>query len=319
LNRESQSDFKNRVLDGVLGPNGTYRGLTYSNYLTEWLRFYHGDYAFFRGDPGEILYLEGNNHYVTDSNTGIRRQSSEFLNNARNVDGTNRGQMILNDTAIFVPIMNSFYSVTESYEGNVLQTLADCQYICRRDTNETQSLYCTLTSEDGETVDLFDEIYYFESSCPNLMVAENNTFRNRIEMTINPGVYDSFIASYAIMLNTSGTSHLQPGNYRLRFGGIGRGYYKTNTVQDFTVRPNPSLYPMSARGIARQTARGIARQTARLISKQEPPVFDNLELFTGNNLISKQEPPVFDDLELSTGNNLQKRNSKRTSNRKKNP
>lgn len=278
MNQESQSDFKDRVLKGVLGRNETYRGLTYSDYLTEWLRFYHSDYAYFRGYPGEILYLEGNNSYVTDSNTGTRKQSAEFLNNARNSDGTNRGQMIFNDTAIFVPVMNTFYSVTESYEGNALQSLADCQYVCRRDANETQSLYCELIPKNGEIVDLFSQIYYFESSCPNLVVTENNSFRNRIEMPINPGVYDTFIASYAIMLNTSGTSYLQPGDYRLRFGGIGRGYYKTNTVQDFTVRPSPYLYPTGS-----DSEHGIAKQTGRLISKQKVPVFEGPESFTSKS------------------------------------
>lgn len=288
MTRVSSSDFTDRVRKGVLKPDGMYRGLTYGQYLCEWLRLFHSDTPSYRGYPGEIYYLFGNNSFITDTNTGSRRQLDTFQNNALNDDGTFRGQIIFQDTAIFVPVMNAFYSVGEMslYDGYVLQTIADCQYVCRRDMNETPSLYCDLTSEDGETTDLFGDVLWIESPTFNLTVTENNPMRKRIEMPIDPGIYETFIAAYAIMLNTSSSSFLDEGHYRLRYGGIGRGSYINDSVQDFIVRSNHYL----PRTLVQKQGGFIARQVARKISKQQPPPFKGVKQLNKSELLSIAKP-----------------------------
>src|SRR4051812_10942437 len=127
LTNDYQSDPYDQVKKGILKHDGIYRGLTYGHYLSEWLKMIHSDSPFYRGYPREICYLSGNYSFVYDKDTGKRKQSEEFQNKARNRDGTYRGLIVYQDTAIFVPVHCSFYSVGEShyYNGGVLQSIAD--------------------------------------------------------------------------------------------------------------------------------------------------------------------------------------------------
>jgi len=239
---DNQSNPYDQVKKGILKHDGIYRGLTYGHYLSEWLKMLHSDSPFYRGYPREICYLSGNNSFVYNKDTGKRKQSEEFQNNARNSDGTYRGLIVYPDTAIFVPVRCSFYSVGERhfYDGGVLQSIADCQFICRRDINEGVSHYCTLQKKgEDEEVDLFDNVCYFESTMFSLTVTENSPMRESIEIPIEPGTYDTFVAAYGIMLNASDDpeNNLSEGEYRIQYGNIGREGYKSDSVQDLIVRP----------------------------------------------------------------------------------
>jgi hypothetical protein len=245
LTNDHQSDPYHQVEEGILKPNGIYRGLTYGHYLSEWLKMLHSDSPFYRGYPREICYLSGNYSFVYDKDTGKRKQSEEFQNKARNRDGTFRGLIVYQDTAIFVPVNCSFYSVGEShyYGGGVLQSIADCQFVCRRDINEGVSHYCTLQKKRHEEIDLNKHVYYYESPSFSLTVTENSPMRESIEMPIEPGTYDTFVAAYGIMLNASDDPEvkLPEGEYRIRYGNIGRAGYKSDSVQDLIVRPESTV------------------------------------------------------------------------------
>ena len=245
LKTDYQSDPYKEVKDGILKPNGIYRGLTYGLYLSEWLKMLHSDSPFYKGYPREICYLSGNNSFVYDNNTSKRKQSDEFQNNARNRDGTFRGLIVYTDTAIFVPVRCSFYSVGEKhyYDGGVLQSIADCQFVCRRDINEGASHYCTLQKKGEEELNLFGNVLYFESTVFSMTVTENSPMRESFEIPIEPGTYDTFAAAYGIMLNASDDPkiNLPEGEYRMQYGHIGRGGYKDDSVQDLIVRPGSTV------------------------------------------------------------------------------
>jgi hypothetical protein len=130
------------------------------------------------------------------------------------------------------------------YDGNVLQTIADSQFVCRRDINEGVSHYCTLQKKGENPIDLFDYVSYFESPSFSLTVTENSPMREKVEMPIAPGTYDTFIAAYGIMLNASDYPKIKlpDGEYRLKYGNVGRGGYKSDSVQDFIVRSAPTEF-----------------------------------------------------------------------------
>jgi hypothetical protein len=150
--------------------------------------------------------------------------------------------MIWPKTPIFVLVASTFYSPLEKleYEGEPIQNIEDCQIICRRDIEESVSHYCTLQPQGQKPIDLFNYVYYVESPTFSLTVAENSPLRERLEVPIEAGVYDTFCAAYAIMLNTDDYNPLPQGQYRLRYGNIGRDNYKSDTVLDFVVRANIS-------------------------------------------------------------------------------
>ena len=67
--------------------------------------------------------------------------------------------------------------------------------------------------------------------------------RESIEIPIEPGTYDTFVAAYGIMLNASDDPkiNLPEGEYRIQYGNIGRGGYKSDSVQDLIVRPGSTV------------------------------------------------------------------------------
>jgi hypothetical protein len=257
-----------RVRRGILQPNGTFRGMTYSGYLREWLIALHSDAPNFRGYHAEICYLYGNYSFTYDRDTGTRRQREAFQNNAINTDDEIfRGSTIWSDTAIFVPVMTSFYCIGENYYGNTLQTVADLHFVCRRDLDEGGPNWCTLQRNGCDIIDLINEVHYYESPSFKLTVTENSPFRQRIEIPIEPGTYVAFVAAYAIMLNTSNDPNawLTPGYYRLQYGGNGRLSYRSDSVQDFVVQPVPGRVGRFPPGTVGGPAGGRAPPHAGLI------------------------------------------------------
>lgn len=242
--------LRNTVFGGVLQAEGIFQGLSYGDYVREWFVWLHSDSPFFRGYRGEICYLHGNVSYYYERDTGVRKQAEPFQNSGRDVK-TNvfRGTVIWTTTPIFVPVMAAFYSVGERdpYHGGTLQSIADCQFVCRRDILEGGGIWCTLEKKgavDGNgkpcvPIDLSTSVFYYESPSFNLTVTENSPLREHFEIPIQPGSYDSFAAVRAVMLNTSNVDYIPDGVYRMRYGGYGRGSYKNDTIQDFIVQPDP--------------------------------------------------------------------------------
>ena len=245
--------FRNEILAGILRYDGIFRGLTYGDYLREWCNWIHSDTPSYRGYRGEICYLQGNLSYYYDKDTGIRVQAEKFQNNGRDMDGNFRGLVVWTSTAVFVPVMAAFYSVSETdpYDGGELQSLADCQFACRRDIYEGGERWCTLEKKglDCDPIDLNANVLYYESPSFKLTVSEKSLLAPRFEVPIHPNTYDTFTAVLAVMLNTSNTHFLSEGEYRLRYGGFGRGLYKNDAIQDFNVRPDlgwPKISPPGA-------------------------------------------------------------------------
>ena len=125
------------------------------------------------------------------------------------------------------------------------------------------SRYCTLKKDRSAPIDLFDKLCYVETPPFSLTVSENSPMRERFEVPIEPGTYDTFAGAWALMLNTNDKLPLPEGKYRLQYGGVGRGDYKSDTVVDFKVQPGILTTILGPFG------KGI---------KQTAPVFDGEEL-----------------------------------------
>lgn len=238
--------FGTIVKGGLLASDKLFRGLTYGDYLEEWVCWLHSSNPYFKGYQREILHARGNLSWYYDEEKGKRIQADEFNNQAR--DAKNkvfRGCVIEDNTPIFVPVMAAFYWVgeTDMYSGRVLKSVVDCQEICRSHINQPMgNLWCVLQkkTEDGQPIceqELDGELIYCETTPFRLTVAEDNPFKEHFEMAIQPGNYEAFAAAKALMLNTSESSKLEKGYYRLRYGGFGAESYMDDSVLDFIVNP----------------------------------------------------------------------------------
>jgi len=218
----------------ILKNTELFNGMSYADLLREWLIWLHSDSPTYRGYRGEICYLHGNISYYYDSQTNIRKQAEKFENKARNTDDKIfRGDIIFSDTPIFVPLINSIYSVNETlpYEGRTLESIADCLFICRRDMHEGGPMWFTIQKKGCPEINLKNKACYVETPSFKMTVTKNSPLRDYFEMPIAPGEHDTVTTGYIAMIK-----NLPAGEYRLRYGGIGRGGYFTDAVHDFIVK-----------------------------------------------------------------------------------
>lgn len=231
------TNFENEIKGNLILKKGElFNGLSYADIYREWLIWLHSDSPYYRGYRGEICFLHGNISYFTDTNTNFRKQRDPFQNRARDEeDGIFRGDKIFSDTAIFVPIITSHYSVHETppYDGTTLESIADCLFICRRDMHEGGPMWLTIQKKGcDDPIDLLENACYVESPSFKMTVTKDSPLRNYFEMPIEPGEYDTVTTGYVAMIK-----NLPAGEYRLRYGGIGRGGgYSTDSIHDFIVK-----------------------------------------------------------------------------------
>ncbi len=236
----------NSIENNILKENESFRGMTYGDFLREWLMWLHSSSPIFRGNRHEICYVHGNLSYIYDRETGIRKQAEPFQNRARSRN-IFRGDVIFDDTPIFVPARSSFYSVGEVYyqDNRKLESIADCQYICRRDLNEGGPSWCRVQKIEGDKVkdtNLDQKLCYVETPSFEMTVTQNSPLREHLEMPIKPGTYPTFTAANALMIKS-----LSEGKYRLQYGGYGRGNYFSDSMYDFIVKPAESTKQSIAR------------------------------------------------------------------------
>jgi hypothetical protein len=233
--KDACDNFRKRMLgDKILTVDQLFRGMTYGDLLREWLLWLHSDSPTYRGYPKEIRYLHGNLSYFYDRDTGIRKQAEKFQNRAKGSDKIFRGDIIFDDTPIFVPATSAFYSVGETYyhDSKKLETIADCQFICRRDIMEGGPNWLRIQKKGCEEIDLSGSLSYVESPSFRMTVSEKSPLRDYFEMPIVPDTYDTVTVAKAALITS-----LPEGEYRLHYGGYGRGTYFSDTVHDFIVKP----------------------------------------------------------------------------------
>jgi hypothetical protein len=164
----------------ILKNTELFNGMSYADLLREWLIWLHSDSPTYRGYRGEICYLHGNISYYYDSQTNIRKQAENLENKARNKDDKIfRGDIIFSDTPIFVPLINSMYSVNETlpYEGRTLESIADCLFICRRDMHEGGPIWFTIQKKGCPEINLKNKACYAESPSLKMTVTKNSPLR----------------------------------------------------------------------------------------------------------------------------------------------
>lgn len=210
-----------------------YNGKGYPDMVRDWLIWLHSSSARYEGYRGEICFLRGNVSYIYDPQTGERRQSGDFQNRARNANDPDffKGEVVFPDTAIFVPVISAFYSVGERYAGATLASVRECQQLCRRDIDEGGDYWCTLQRKGCHPIDLRQSVARVESSPFLMTVPEDSELRERFEIPIEAGTYETFCVARALIIKGLAIE----GEYRLRFGGYGWGTYRSDSAVDFIV------------------------------------------------------------------------------------
>ncbi|HBP64595.1 MAG TPA: hypothetical protein DD730_10035 [Desulfosporosinus sp.] len=84
-----------------------------------------------------------------------------------------------------------------------MQSIADCQFVCRRDIQEGGRTWCKLWIKDGgeaNEIDLNGKVSTSEATSFNMIVGENSPLKEHFEMPIDQCAYDTFVGARAILI-----------------------------------------------------------------------------------------------------------------------
>jgi hypothetical protein len=214
----------------IVKPNENFGGMSYGQWAAEWNKW------LFSKDPdsydgGNVIFLRGNVDYKP---IGKKTDSPRYIDPKSIYDRRGRKRESISEgIAIFVPIITTVLFIGDNYEGRILTNEQDLRYYVNKDVDDTRKMWAAIKRKgDRNAFSLVKNLedYRFESPLFKLGVPKGSLLRERMELTIKPGIYDAITAGYFIMIKSLPSSF-----YRINFGGEGMGIYVTNSVYDIEV------------------------------------------------------------------------------------
>jgi hypothetical protein len=215
----------------VIPLSQNFRGMSYGQWATVWDKWLMSD------DPDssirkDILFLRGNIDYKS---VGFGHKSPRFMHHSSILDRSGKyGESIFSNTAIFIPVLTSRYSLGDIYDGRRITDEVGLRDAVNRDTDESLNMWAIITDlKNLKSSNIVDDLheYRLESPAYKLSIASRARLRKRTESSTRPGIYDSIVAGFFLLVR-----RLPVGRYRLRFGGEGRGKYCTDSIYDVSVK-----------------------------------------------------------------------------------
>ncbi|MGH9977698.1 MAG: hypothetical protein ACRD8Z_17970 [Nitrososphaeraceae archaeon] len=233
-------------MENILKPTENYKGLSYGNLIatwTNWLFSSEVDYS----EATDILFLRGSvgtyettttskiTSNGTGTSTGNKIQSTidtKFLNQT-----DENSLVIFRGTAIFVPVICAFYKLGDYFEGCRIEDEVGLRNAVFRTVGAGNNMWakCRYQNdpiEDGYHIPSAPDLsaHYMESPLFKLFVSERSKLKDKLDEPLEAGVYDAVTGGYFLLLKNLGG-----GDYRLRFGGKGKGNYLTDSIYDITI------------------------------------------------------------------------------------
>lgn len=214
----------------VVPPSQNYRGMSYGEWAIEWDRWLMSE------DPDrkirkDILFLRGHLDYKpVSSGFNVPR----FMNFNSFLDRTGeKGEKIFRNTAVLVPLLTARYSLGDIYDGKRIDCETQLRDAINKDTDESLRAWAViqqLNSKKPRKIVPDINGFRIESRLYKLQIPAKSKLRNKMECTAHPGVYDSIIGGYFVIIKS-----LPEGRFRITFGGEGRGRYSTCSIYDISV------------------------------------------------------------------------------------
>jgi hypothetical protein len=221
----------------IADPRGVFRGLTYGQWAGVWMNQLFSDKPDinYSGAKG-MAFLRGNIEYAYKEDPEHPVFSTMTMESALKIQ---------EDTAVFVPVVNTKFVLDNEYQGQVMKDEISMRNTARRDTVSGGDLGVRIREEPADidyalVTDLND--YYVESPLFTLTIPENSTFKDSMESPLDAGQYFSVTAGVFVII-----SHWPKGKkYRLSVLGKGVGKYLTKSVYDIEVAgASPDLKDIS--------------------------------------------------------------------------
>lgn len=215
----------------IVPPSENYKGMSYADWATVWSKWLISEDPD-NSVPTGILFTRGNVNYGP---LGGLKGGPLHLNSRSTFYKIGSAQeTILPNTAIFIPVLTSQWSVGSIFDGKKIRDELELRYCLNKDLDETRKMwaYIRLTKRGAKNIRLVRNLaeYRIESRMFRLNIPKKSLLNNKTENPMKPGNHDTIIGGYFVLLRS-----LPLGSYRITFGGFGRGDYYTNAVYDIIV------------------------------------------------------------------------------------
>ncbi len=244
------------------------QGLSYGEWFAKWCQWALSSDPVYHGRRNEAAFLIGKLSGTVSSAYTSQDAGKFKLIDRMNIrakledDPVDLSLRVFTDTPIIVDVLGAFYFVEETFDSTQLVDDQDCLRACYTDINEGNKGWFKIKKQ-GE--DWHDCTYFLvESPFFHVTVPENAPNRLRTEHIIEPGEHDGVQVSYGAII-----TKLSPGTYFLRFGGVGRGTYYTDSLyriivmQPTGISDNTKDAPPSLEGLKDLKIEGLDAQVAR--------------------------------------------------------
>jgi hypothetical protein len=243
----------------IVQPEQTFQGLSYGDWAARWCNWLFSEEPDRTEVNDDVVFLRGNMEYYryaamapdTSKDRDDSIDPAELLFYDRTGD---KGILISDKTPVFIPVLTATYFIGGGSESGVMYSEEQVRHKCRKENDLSGGIWLTLESNSVDqsnnsilkstkrsgllgtpsNPDQNLSNYRTSSRLFKLFVAEGNPFLKdmAVEYPINPGEYDAITDGFFVLLK-----HLNAGSYRIRFGGKGRGNYRTDAIYDIYVSP----------------------------------------------------------------------------------
>jgi hypothetical protein len=214
----------------VVHPGENFRGMSYGDWAAVWWNWLLSEEPD-NYDGGDVLFLRGNVEY---KHAGGVVGAPTYSDPKGFFDRTGSfGEKIFERTAIFFPVVIAMLHRGELYDGRLIKNEEEMRFAARKDISEGGAMWANIMVKgDKKATKIVKNLrdYRVESPLFNLEVSDKSRFRDRMESPLQAGFYESITVGYFLLIKS-----LPPSNYRIHFGGQGRGTYYTDSVYDITV------------------------------------------------------------------------------------
>jgi hypothetical protein len=209
----------------IADPHYVFRGLTYGQWAGVWMNQLFSDKPDINYEGGKaMVFLRGNVQYayLEDPEHAV---FSTLTKESR--------LRIFEDTAVFVPVINTKFVIDLEYQGQVMKDEIAMRNTARRDTVNGGQLGIRIRKlDDDKDEPLVPDLnsFYTESPLFSLSIPETSTYKSQMESPLDAGEYFSVTVGIFVII-----SKWPKGTFRLSVLGKGVGKYLTKSIYDLEV------------------------------------------------------------------------------------
>ncbi len=222
----------------VIPPNENFRGRSYGEWASEWLKWMVSSDpdSYSRDDP--ILFLRANVDYspVEGATNGYRENTTTHYD--RTFD---KAIKIYDDTAIFFPVVEANFLIgckNPDDKTTILLSEEELRYYARKDIDSGWQIGACITMKNEKPRPIVNNLkdYRAESQLFKILVSEKNPLKNKMEEELKAGVFDAVTDGYWILIRELQATD-EP--YRIYFEANKGTYYHYAATYDIFVSARP--------------------------------------------------------------------------------